>query len=141
MVHAVRLGGLLLLIDFVCRHHAVGGFPVPADLADGFISKLGKTKSRRTMREPLAVLCRVGILRRVRAAVNGWHLRTSALYTLGREYAKRRVTREVDLPLYSGESVNWLSNVAREGATGVIHFGPDYWRTWRSLVSITSRGG
>jgi hypothetical protein len=35
----VRLHGLLLLIDFVCRHHAVGGFPIPADLADGFISK------------------------------------------------------------------------------------------------------
>ena len=96
----VRLGGLLLLIDFVCRHHAVGGFPVAADLADGFISKLGKPKSRRTIREPLAVLCHVGILRRVRAAVNGWHLRTPALYALGREYAKRRVTLEVDLPLF-----------------------------------------
>ena len=32
----VRLGGLLLLIDFVSRHHAVGGFPYrliwPTDL-------------------------------------------------------------------------------------------------------------
>ena len=90
---------LLLLIDFLCRHHAVGGFPLPADLADGFISKLGKPKSRRTMREPLAVLCHVGILRRVRAAVNGWHLRTPALYALGSEYAKRRITLDVDLPL------------------------------------------
>ena len=96
----VRLGGLLLLIDFLCRNHTVGGFPLPADLADGFISKLGKPKSRRTMREPLAVLCHVGILRRVRAAVNGWHLRTPALYALGREYVKRRVTQDVDLPLY-----------------------------------------
>ena len=75
----VRLGGLLLLIDFLCRNHTVGGFPLPADLADGFISKLGKPKSRRTMREPLAVLCHVGILRRVRAALNGWHLRTPAV--------------------------------------------------------------
>jgi hypothetical protein len=33
----VRLHGLLLLIDFVCRHHPVGGFPIPDDLADGFI--------------------------------------------------------------------------------------------------------
>jgi hypothetical protein len=35
----------------------------------------------------------------MRAAVNGWHLRTPALYALGREYAKRRVTLDVDLPL------------------------------------------
>jgi hypothetical protein len=95
----VRLCGLLLLIDFLCGHHAIGGFPVSADLADGFISKLGKPKSGRSIREPLAVLCHVGILRRVRAAVNGWHLRTPALYSLGREYAKRRVTLDVDLPL------------------------------------------
>ena len=32
--------------------------------------------------------------------MNGWHLRTPALYALGREYAKRRVTFEVDLPLF-----------------------------------------
>ena len=95
----VRLGGLLLLIDFLCRNHTVGGFPLPADLADGFISKLGKPKSHRTIREPLALLCHVGILRRVRSAVNGWHLRTPALYALAGEYAKRRVTLDVDLSL------------------------------------------
>jgi hypothetical protein len=95
----VRLHGLVLLIDFVCRNHTVGGLPVSADLADGYISKLGRPKSGGTIREPLAVLCHVGILRRVRAAVNGWHLRTPALYALGREYAKRRVTLDVDLPL------------------------------------------
>jgi hypothetical protein len=49
---------------------------------------------RRKMRRP-GVL---GILRRTRGAVNGWHLRTPAL--AWREYAKRRTTFEVDLPLF-----------------------------------------
>jgi hypothetical protein len=39
----VRLGGLLLLIDFVCRNHSVGGFPVAADLAGEFEKSIHPT--------------------------------------------------------------------------------------------------
>ena len=40
----VRLGGLLLLmIDFVCRNHSVGGFAVAADPADGFEKNIHPT--------------------------------------------------------------------------------------------------
>jgi hypothetical protein len=52
------------------------------------------------VREPLAVLCHVGTLRRVRRATNGWHLKPPAAYALAGEYVKRRFKLDVALPPY-----------------------------------------
>ena len=78
----VRLHGLLLIIDYVCRCHSRQEVSIPADLAHGYISNIKRPKSSGTTREPLAVLCKVGILRCVRAAVNGWHVKKPAVYAI-----------------------------------------------------------
>ena len=71
----VRLRGLLLLLllDFRIRNQASAGFSIPADLAHAFVCAIRRPKLPHTVREPLAILCRVDILKRVRRAVNGWH--------------------------------------------------------------------
>jgi hypothetical protein len=94
----VRLRGLLLLIDLVLRNHPSKGFSLPADLARAYISKLMGPRPEGTIREPLAVLCRVGILKRVRNGVNGWHVATPAAYVVAEAYLKRRLSLQVELP-------------------------------------------
>ena len=94
----LRLCGLLLLVDFVLRNHSSRGVSIPADLARAFISKLKGPRPEGTIREPLAVLCRVGILKRVRRAVNSWHIRTPAAYVVEPGYLRRKSMLEVDLP-------------------------------------------
>jgi hypothetical protein len=96
----VRLGGLLLLIDFFVRNRRSKGVSISADLAHDFVSALKRTKLHGTIKEPLALLCRVGILQCVQAAVNGQHVKMSAVYALHGAYAKRSLSLEVDLPLY-----------------------------------------
>jgi hypothetical protein len=96
----VRLRGLLLLVDLVIRNHSPQGFSIPADLAHGYVSAVRRPKLSHTVREPLAVLCHVGILRRVRRATNGWHLKLPAAYALAGEYVKRRFKLDVGLPPY-----------------------------------------
>lgn len=96
----VRLGGLLLLIDFVVRNCRRKGVSISADLAHDFVSALRRTKFDNTIKEPLALLCELGILQCVRAAVNGQHVKMSAVYALHGAYAKRSLSLEVDLPLY-----------------------------------------
>jgi len=89
----VRLLGLLSLIDLILRKLAKQpeGVSMPADLADGYISKLGRAKSSRTIREPLPLLCKIGLLMLVRKAVNGWHLKTSAIYSIHPDFSKTSV--------------------------------------------------
>ena len=57
----VRLRGLLLLVDFAIRNHSLHGYSIPADLAHGYVSAIRRPKLSHTVREPLAVLCHVGI--------------------------------------------------------------------------------
>jgi hypothetical protein len=94
------LGGLLLLIDFIVRKQTPKGLSISSELADDFVSALGRPKSCRTIREPLALLCRLGILRRIQAAVNGRHVKTSARYALDGTYARQHMILEVDLTPY-----------------------------------------
>jgi hypothetical protein len=94
------LRGLLLLLDFVIRNQAANGFCLPADLAHGYVSAIRRLKLSHTVREPLAVLCHVGILRRVRRATNSWHLKLPAAYALSEAYVKRRLKLDVGLPPY-----------------------------------------
>ena len=96
----VRLRGLLLLVDFAIRTHSPQGYSIPADLAHGYVSAIRRPKRSHTIREPLAVLVRVGILKRVRRATNGWHLKLPAAYALGEDYVKRRLKLDVGLPPY-----------------------------------------
>ena len=99
----VRLRGLLLLVDFVIRNQTPQGYSIPADLAHGYVSAIRRLKLSHTVREPLAILCRVGILKRVRRAVNGWHLKLPAAYALAENYAKQGFKLDVGLPPYLSE--------------------------------------
>ena len=84
----VRLRGLLLLIDYICRNlKGNGTITISADLAHSFVSKLRKRSSDKVVSEPVLLLCVIGILRRIRPAVFA-HVKTSAVYCLGDSYRK-----------------------------------------------------
>jgi hypothetical protein len=95
----VRLRGLLLLFEFFFKRRDSRGVSCSANLAHSYVSKLGRHKSPSTVPEPLAVLCKVQLLHLVQPAVNGWHVRNSALYAVHEDYASRPIhILKVDLP-------------------------------------------
>src|SRR5215510_10750557 len=65
----VRLRGLLLLIDYICRNLKNGAITISADLAHSFVSKIRKRGCPFIVTEPLCLLCEIGILRRKRTAI------------------------------------------------------------------------
>ena len=92
----VRLRGLLLLIDYICRRLKRNCITISADLAHGFASKIRKRDRPFTITEPLCLLCAIGILRRIHRAVFA-HVKTSAVYCFAEPYCKRRFRVEVVL--------------------------------------------
>ena len=94
----VRLRGLLMLIDFVRRNHTVRGVSISANAAHDYISNIKRPKSYCTIREPLAVLCAIEILRCVSQAINGWHVKKSAVYAFDDKYCNRHLTLKLALP-------------------------------------------
>jgi hypothetical protein len=91
----VRVVGLLLLVDFVCRNaKSNGGISISADLAHDFVSKLRKKDCPTSATEPLLLLCKIGILRRTRAATFA-HVKTSAVYRLEDAYRNKQIAFEV----------------------------------------------
>jgi hypothetical protein len=120
-----------LLVDFVVRNHSPQGFSIPADLAHGYVSAIRRLKLSHTVREPLAVLCHVGILRRVRRATNGWHLKLPAAYALAGEYVKRRFKLDVALVRTLNFSVNSRAKIVE--LLRDPHFAPS---TSRALEAV-----
>jgi hypothetical protein len=95
----VRLRGLLLLLEFFAKRRDSRGVSCSANLAHSYVSKLGRHKSPSTVPEPLAVLCKVQLLQLVQPAVNGWHVKNSALYAVHEDYASRLIhTLKVSFP-------------------------------------------
>ena len=93
----VRILGLLLLIDYICRNlKKNGAITISADLARSFVSKLRKKDCATTITEPLLLLCGIGILRTVHPAVFA-HIKTSAVYCFADAYWKNRFRFEVVL--------------------------------------------
>jgi hypothetical protein len=93
----VRVLGLLLLIDYICRNlKKNGAITISADLAHSFISKIRKRDSPTTITEPLCLLCAIGILQKVRPAVFA-HIKTSAVYCFADPYCKKQLRLEVVL--------------------------------------------
>ena len=94
----VRVLGLLLLIDYVCRNLKRNGtITISADLAHSFISKIRKRDCPTTITEPLCLLCTVGVLQRLRPAVFA-HVKTSAVYCFAKPYRKKQIRFQVTLP-------------------------------------------
>jgi len=93
----VRLFGLLLVIDYICRNFKNGMISMSADLAHQFVSKLRKKDCATTITEPLLLLWKIGVLERVRPAVHV-HVKTSAVYRFAGPYRKELLRIEVLLP-------------------------------------------
>jgi hypothetical protein len=93
----VRLRGLLLLIDYICRKLKKNGtITISADLAHSFVSKIRKRDCPTTITEPLCLFRKIGILQKVRPAVFV-HVKTSAVYCFADPYCKKRVRLEIGL--------------------------------------------
>ena len=92
----VRVHGLLLLIDYICRNAKKGQISISADLAHGYASKLKNQNGKRTVTEPLQLLCVVGILEKIRSAVYS-HIKTPAVYRVADPYRNRQHTIHVFL--------------------------------------------
>jgi hypothetical protein len=94
----VRLRGLMLLIDYLCRNLKNGSISISADLAHQFVSKLRNRSRDDVSTEPLLLLCRIGILERIRPAVFA-HLKTSAGYRFANRYRNKRRVDVILTPL------------------------------------------
>ena len=93
----VRLRGLLLLIDYICRNLKVNGtITISGDLANSFVSKLRKRDRPTTVTKPLCLLCTIGVLERLRPAIFA-HIKTSAVYRFTDAYQRKRLTFEISL--------------------------------------------
>ena len=92
----VRVRGLLLLIDYICRNLKKGCINISAGLAHQFVSKLGKQSRSGVPTEPLLLLSKIGILTRVRPAVFA-HVKTSAVYSFAEKHQKIRLNLKVNL--------------------------------------------
>ena len=84
----VRILGLLLLIDYICRHLKSGQISMSADLAHQFVSKLRNTRFGTMITESLLTLCKTGILEMVRPAVFA-HVKASAVYRFAFSYRQQ----------------------------------------------------
>ena len=84
----VRILGLLLLIDYICRNLKRGQISMSADLAHQFVSKLRNSRSGTMITEPLLALCEIGILETVRPAVFA-HVKASAVYRFAFSYRQQ----------------------------------------------------
>ena len=93
----VRLLGLLLVIDYICRNFKNGIISMSADLAHQLVSKLRKKDCGTAITEPLLLLWKIGVLERLRPAVHA-HVKTSAVYRFAAPYRKEPLRIEVFLP-------------------------------------------
>ena len=95
-----RRGLLLLLIDFLRRQAKRTGISCSHSLAHQFVSKHGRAKDRHTFKEPLLLLCHLGILKIQQRAVYA-HVRTSHRYEFTPAYADKTLELRVELPPYA----------------------------------------
>jgi len=92
----VRVYGLLTLIDLVIRKLKKGVASISANLARSYVSKLRQSSHPGIVKEPLPLLCRIGVMAPVRPAVFA-HVKTSAVYRLGEKYRGKERQIKVSL--------------------------------------------
>lgn len=79
---AVRMSGLLLLIDFIARKSSGKPIHVSGALARDYVSDFCHRKSKSTIRQPLEVLRRIGVIERVKRHLFGRYAKSAASYQL-----------------------------------------------------------
>ncbi|MGH8092689.1 MAG: hypothetical protein ACREIF_04380 [Chthoniobacterales bacterium] len=86
----VRVGGSLLLIDYAIRHMDKNGhYQFSAELARSFVSKLRRVSHSDVEKEPLRLLCLIGIFEVVRPAVFA-HIKAPAVYCFAEKYRDKQ---------------------------------------------------
>lgn len=103
----IRCIGLMLLLNLFCRPKAfkegartknAPGRSCPADLADQYVSPLKRRRHKHTIREPLPLLCKIGVLTNSAKAISS-HIKTPARYELAPAYLSKKCPIVVDMPL------------------------------------------
>ena len=94
----VRVCGLLALIEYFLRHKKNGVLGISADTARDYVSKRRNNYPAGTIKEPLPLLCHVGILKLARPGVHA-HVHTPAVYRLGDAYVEQFEIRVHFTPL------------------------------------------
>ena len=92
----VRICGLLLLINHALRHQKKGEVGISGELARSFVSKIRNGFPAHVIKEPLPLLCHIGLFRLVRPGVHA-HVQAPAVYAVGEEYIGRRLQLRVQL--------------------------------------------
>lgn len=85
----IRIGGLMLIIGKALQLVKKGTFCMSHELARQYVSKLGRATDDRTIREPLHLLCEIGILQRVATAIT-LDLKCSAKYRFNEAYRAQK---------------------------------------------------
>lgn len=78
----VRMSGLLSLLDFIARKESKDPVYVSGGLARDYVSEFNKPKSESTIRKPLEVLRRIGVIKRVREHAFGRYAKCAAAFTI-----------------------------------------------------------
>ena len=89
-----RIGGLMMLIDFIIRHGPGNskkpGVAMSSELSRQYVSNLKRAKNSSTIRQPLTLLVKIGILEVAQKAVVAPHRKTSARYRLHSKFTKQK---------------------------------------------------
>jgi hypothetical protein len=88
-----RIGGLLLIIDFVARKG--GTVSMSSELSRQYVSTFKRAKNPSTIKQPLALLVHLGILEIVQNAVVTPHRKASTKYRLSSAHGKPRPFKAV----------------------------------------------
>lgn len=89
-----RIGGLMMLIDFIIRHGPGNskkpGVAISSELSRQYVSNHKRAMNPSTIRQPLTLLVKIGILEVAQKAVVAPHRKTSARYRLHSKFAKQK---------------------------------------------------
>ncbi len=84
-----KRNGLMALQALMLRSLKNGRVALSLDCSHDYVSAFKRATSPKTIQEPLAVLCKIGIWRKAQKAVNH-HVKNSAIYALTSDYEERK---------------------------------------------------
>ena len=86
----IRVEGLQLLLNHCVSRSNKAGFCISTGLAEQCVSEIKYPRAPETIRSPLAVLCKIGLLVQTHPSVRSWHVKQSARFQIHPSYATER---------------------------------------------------
>lgn len=108
---ATKRGGLLVLQDAMLRLRAGGKVSVGIETAHSFVTSIKRPQFEKTVREPLAVLCYVGLWCRTRGAIN-LHVKRTTEYALTPAFSDK--VTQIEVKLSRVRARKWDATVERK---------------------------